>query len=429
MNKTNWFDVLVLVMVVLTVLVAPTQWALKIKMGAEHTVADVGLSPADLMLALTALVWGIGVLVRAQLRRLRWPPLAAWVFVLLCVPSVFWGPSMRRGAAELVQYVEYFLVAYLVFVNTIVTRRAKIAVLAALFVGLGVNTLLAWRMYTTVLYSDALLADVAGLLGNRNIFGVYLCLLVPLAGALALLAAKVYTKAVGVLLVVLSVGIILAGGPFLGLLVGLGVLVAMWRFRYLPVYFALVLLVVLVGLPVLRYNNRQLLTESVFMYNEQGSSEEYRVAKRYLEWQAALKSLDPSQPPYFSRADYFQKTLLGHGIGLYEKEVERFMGTMPRAPQAALEQDTQNQYLVLAVSCGFPAALAFMWLLASYAHRARMSLLTSPDRLDKAITCGFIAGIVAIAVAGNFAPVIVRGVGLVLVCLAAMATGRKVTAR
>jgi len=52
-------------------------------------------------------------------------------------------------------------------------------------------------------------------------------------------------------------------------------------------------------------------------------------------------------------------------------------------------------------------------------------MLTSPDPTDKALAAGLLVGIIALAVAANFALVLVRGVGLVLVCLAAMTTARK----
>ncbi len=143
MNRTNKLDVIVLVCVALTMLLAPTQLAVRIKAGPAHTVADVGVSPADIMLAVTALIWGIGVFAYKRWSQLRWPPAAAWVFLLLCVPSVFWSGSFKRSAAELVQYIEYFFVAYLVLVNTLVSKRARIAVLVALLVGLSANTVVA----------------------------------------------------------------------------------------------------------------------------------------------------------------------------------------------------------------------------------------------------------------------------------------------
>ena len=429
MNRTNKFDVLVLIMVVLTVLVAPTQMALSLKAGPAHTVSDIGLSLADALLALTALVWGIGVLARGQLRQLRWPPAAAWVFLLLCVPSLFWTGSAPRGAAKLAQYIEYFFVAYLVFINTMITRRARIAVLVALLAGLVVNTGLAYRTYYMIPVDKGFtLSNVAGLLKDRSLFGAYLCLLVPIAGALALFARQIWVKVLGAILVLASAGVMLAGGPFIGLIVGLGVLVAMWNFRALPVYLGLVLVAVLAAMPMMRHDNRQILAESLFMFNEQGKDEGHGVSRRYLEWQAALKSLDPMQPPYAARWDYPRKVVFGHGIGLYEKEIELCWGSLPRANEmneTVLESDTQNQYVVLAITTGFASVLAFVWLLACYAHRARLTLIDSAEPLDKAIAAGVICAVIAIAVAGNFGLFVVRGVGLVLVCLAALAAAQR----
>lgn len=429
MKTTSKFDVVVLVMVVLTVLVTPTQMAIFIKPGPEHTVSDIGLSLADVLLALTALVWGIGVIARGQLRQLRWPPAAAWVFLLLCVPSLFWTASMPQGAAKLAQYIEYFFVAYLVFVNTLATRRARIAVLAALLVGLAVNVFMAYRTYTTEAYSAAFPVHVAGLFGYRNDFGAYLCVLVPVAGALVLLAREIWLKVVGLLLLGAAVSVMLAGGPFLGLLLSLGVMVGWRAFRALPVYLLLVLALVLLILPALRYNNREILTKSLFMYNESGKDEDHRVEKRFLEWQAALKALDPAQQPYRTQMEYYRKVLLGQGIGMYDKEILRFWERMPRPDEDIMEHDTQNQYVVLAISVGFPAALAFIWLLASYGCQARRSLLNSEDDIDQTIAVGAVCAIVATSVAGLFGLIIVKGVGLVLVFLAAMAAAPKTSTR
>lgn len=359
MNRTNKLDAVVLVCVVLTMLVAPTQLAIRIKAGSAHTVADIGVSPADIMLAVTALIWGIGVLVYKRWGQLRWPPAAAWVFLLLCVPSIFWSGSFKRSAAELIQYIEYFFVAYLVLVNTLVSRRARIAVIVALLVGLTANTAIAYKWYFVWLYDEALPDTVGGFLSNRNIFGAYLCLMVPVAGALVLFARRTWVKIVCAALALAPFAVMLAGGPFIALLVGIGVLVSLWRFKMLPAYLGGALALILLVLPSLKHNNLEILADSVFMYNEQGKTEGHRVLKRYLEWQAALKSLDPGQPPYETPPDYPKKIVFGHGIGVYEKHIERFWGAMPTPVEDIIEPDTQNQYVVLAVSSGFPAALAF----------------------------------------------------------------------
>ncbi len=425
MNRTNKLDAVVLVCVVLTMLVAPTQLAVRIKAGPAHTVADIGVSLADIMLAVTALIWGIGVLVYKRWGQLRWPPAAAWVFLLLCVPSVFWAGSFKRSAAELVQYLEYFFVAYLVFVNTLVNRRARIAVLVALLVGLSANTAVAFLQYSRMQTGDPV--GIAGLLGNRNIFGAYLCLMVPVAGALTLFARRTWVKIVCAVLALAPMAVMLAGGPFIALLVGIGVLVALRKFSALPIYLAGAFVLILLVLPSLKHNNLDILTDSVFMYNEQGKTEGHRVLKRYLEWQAALKSLDPAQPPYTTRLDYTRKVLLGHGIGVYKNHIERFWGAMPTPIEDIIEPDTQNQYVVLAVSSGFPAALAFVWMLVTFARRAGLGLAgpaTQAKPLDKALLVGVLAGLVSVAIAANFALVIVRGVGLILVCLGAMAAAQ-----
>ena len=408
--KTNKFDMLVLAMVVITLLTVPTQW----------TVSDVGIEPAAIMMALTALVWGVGVLVRRQLGTLRWPPLAAWVFLGLCVPSLAWTANFSRGLVELLQFIAYFFVAYMVFVNTLVTPRAKKAALVALAAGLLANVAYAFRMYVTTLNVQHLPVDVAGLLGNRNVFGVYLCLLVPLAGAVALYSRPAWTRIIGAVLALISLGVVLAGGPYLGILVGLGGLVGCWRFRYLPVYIAFALTFTLFALPAMRHDNLRIMSESVFMYDEAVSPSDHPVQVRYLEWQQALKSLDPEQPPYVTKGDYYQRVLLGHGIGMYERNVARFRGALPYPDANVIEPDSQNQYVVLAITSGFPAALAFVWLLATYGYGACRTMLAGREPMDRAIAAGVIASMIAVAIAANWALVIVRGTGFIIAALAAM---------
>lgn len=417
MNRTSAWDWAVLIGVVLTVLAAPTQYSLRIPTGAAHTFADIGVAPADVLLAVTAVVWGIGVLAQRRLGSLRWPPPAAWIFLALCVPSVFWAGSRMRALAELAQYFAYFFVGYLVLVNVLATSKRRAAVVYALLVGLALNLGLAAWQYL----AGQSAVQVGGALANRNLLGAYFCLLVPLASATDFFTGRVWLRLAGAILAVAPLFFIMAGGPFLALLVSLGIIIGIRNFRMVPAYLAAVVVLVIFIFPALPRNNAVELSRSLFLYDEQATDEGHQVARRYLEWQAGLKSLDSRQAVHTDRGTYIRHMLLGQGLGVYEKEIGRLWGAMPDPKENVVEPDSQNQYVVLAVSAGLPAALAFVWLLVTYARGGWSALSSASAPLDQALAAGTLAAMVAIGLAGFFTVAIARGVGLILVTLAATA--------
>jgi O-antigen ligase len=131
--------------------------------------------------------------------------------------------------------------------------------------------------------------------------------------------------------------------------------------------------------------------ESVALYDESGAP-----TRRYPEWQAAASMI-------------LTNPWLGVGPGSYQRQVGPYYERVPNATGPA-EPDIQNLYLVLAASCGLPALLAFLAMLSTAAGAA-----------VGARRAGVAGALAAFALAAVWHPLLVRGIGLPLAFLLALA--------
>lgn len=366
--------------VLVTLFIAPTQWALEVR-------PKFYLSPADLALAFTAGVWLLDILTTREWRRLL--PLPPWPSLLL----------VALALKDLAQYAEYFLLGHLLFAAYLrssphACRHALLALVASTAVTLAL---------AAVQYADAS-ADalhVRGTFGSRNVLGGYLALALPLFFGAALSARLVWPVRLALaLLLAVGLAVTLSGAAYFAVAGAVACLAAARGPKvFVPVAAALVAWQALV-LPRLPRENDLAHFQSVALYGGGGA-----VERRYPDWQAAY-SMALTHP------------WLGVGLGNYQKHVGQYYDNVPRQTGPS-EPDIQNLYLVLAASAGFPALLAFLALLSCAARAAR----SAPD------TGGFAAAL-ARAAAGSLAafaftaiwhPLLVRGIGLPLVFVLALA--------
>ena len=126
--------------------------------------------------------------------------------------------------------------------------------------------------------------------------------------------------------------------------------------------------------------------------------------RRYPEWQAALMMS-------------FEKPLVGIGPGTYQKNIGPFYDVIPRET-GPNEPDIQNLYLVMVSTMGYPVLIAFLLLLYAGWNSGRSSA-SSPCARAAA------AAIAAFAITAIWHPLLVRGIGLPLVFMLALARQRK----
>lgn len=382
--------------VLVTLCAAPTQWSLEPR-------PKLHLSPADLTLAATAAVWVFDLLLCRDWRRLlrvpRWPNLC----FLACVTASA-AVAADKGAAlkDWVQYVEYFLVGAMLF-EAYLRDGGPSAVRRAVWVLGGVTAVNLGLALVQYFSSGADVLGVKGAFGSRNVLGGFLALALPLcfAGIFALRNGAL--KAVAAALLIAGLTVDLSGASYFAVI---GVLICLAAMRG-PVFFIPVLAALMtwqsVVLPRLPRENDLVHFQSLALYDGSGKPE-----RRYPDWQAAY-SMALTHP------------LLGVGVGNYQKHVGQYYDQVPRQTGPS-EPDIQNLYLVLAASCGFPALFAFLALFAVAIRDAGKAALSASASSSRAVWALGVAGACgAFAVTAVWHPLLVRGIGLPLIFVLALA--------
>jgi len=377
-----------------TLCIAPTQWSLQPR-------PKLHLSPADLTLALTAAVWLADLLLTREWRRLRLPHWTNLLFVALAALSALTAPDKAAALKDLVQYAEYFLVGALLFEAFL--RGDPRAARQSLGALAGVTALVLGLALTHYFTAATEPLAVRGTFGNRNVLGGFLALALPLVFAGVLGVRSLPLKAALALLLLAGLTVNLSGASYLAVA---GVLLGMAALRgpalFVPVAAALLVWQAAV-LPRLPRENDLTHFQSLALYDGSGS-----VVRRYPDWQAAY-SMTLTHP------------WLGVGLGNYQKHVGQYYDSVPRQTGPS-EPDIQNLYLVLAASAGLPTLAAFLALLASAAGQAcRAGLSPCASRGRAALALGVAGSLCAFGVAAVWHPLLVRGIGLPLVFVLALA--------
>ena len=385
--------------ILLTLFIAPTQWSLEPR-------PKFHLSLADVTLAFTAGVWFLDAVLRREWRRLRPPPCVQVLFVAVAGLSFFAAADKALAVKDIVQLIEFFIVGHILFAAFLREHQGALwQALTVLFVATAINVGVAVWQY----FSDAGVMGVCGTFGNRNVLGGYLAIALPLAFGVLLGARQVWVKAAMGALLITGALVNLSGASYF--IVG-GVLACMAARRghkvFIPVA-ACLLLAQIDVLPNLPRGNDIAHFKSVAVYDEEG-----QVEKRYPEWQAAY-DMTLNHP------------WLGVGMGNYQKQVGQYFGNFSR-PTGPTEPDIQNLYLVLAGSAGFPVVLLFIVLLSGAIRSAR-SAAAHGTGLNAGLGIGAGGAILAFALTAVWHPLLVRGIGLPLVFVLALAqtlaTGEK----
>ena len=381
--------------VLVTLCVAPTQWSLEPR-------PKLHLSLADLALAFTAGVWFLDLLVCRDGRRLlRLPPWPHLLFVGCAAVSALTASDKVAALKDLIQYVEYFLVGALLFEAYLRDGGRQAVRRALLLLGSVTAALLGFALFHYFAAGEDPLA-VRGTFGNRNVLGGFLALALPLCFAGVLGARRGLLKAAFAALLVAGLTINLSGASY-GAVVGVIACLAAVRGPklFVPVA-ACLLLWQIVVLPKLPRENDLVHFQSVALYDGSGKAE-----RRYPDWQAAY-SMTLTHP------------WLGVGLGNYQKHIGQYYDQVPRQTGPS-EPDIQNLYLVLAASCGLPALFAFLAMLVTAARDAGRAMVEQRDVEKIALASGVAGACVAFAMTAVWHPLLVRGIGLPLVFLLALA--------
>lgn len=371
---------------------APTQVGVAVS-GANVTLADILLAAA---FGFSLFSWRT-IRVRAE----------NVVFVALACISALLAADKAGGIRESAQMALYFVAGGAVFSALADDEQWRgIARVAFLACGAVVVAVAIAQYFMPepdrfpFVLRDGL--SVRGTFGNNNVLCGYLCLLAPMAFAEALDAKRGRAARIGCgALAACSVVVALSGGAVIALAIALFAL-ALRRSRLCAAGVALALTAFFVfAAPHLPHDNLYCALDSTMPYRMEAGSARYaddgvhewragESARRYPEWQAAI-------------AMSLERPFVGIGPGAYQKNVGQFFDVVPRATGPS-EPDTQNLYLVIASTMGWPALFALLAM-----------LIGSRAVNGAARNCGADAAIAAFAIAAIFHPLLVRGIGIPLV--------------
>jgi hypothetical protein len=439
--KRDVAGLLVAVLVLLVIVVHPmTSWGIPLGwlgrlLGFSEKIVEKAprFTPDDVFIWLAGALLVLRMILRRDFGVLRSLPVAGVVLVVLTALSMLFAENKLTAIAGVVQYVEYFIVFYLAVACALGTKeRLRLAVLLWLLVGSGV---ILWGLID-YLSAGCDAVHVSGPFQSRNDLSGYLAMLLPFAWGLMLHSRKWGAAVQAVVLAALGLVVMVAGGPWLAALIGMAVITFARSPKLFPLFALGVLALVLAVFPALPRDNARILTTSVYPFDETqreataneaapgfqvlsplGFFEARRLSPRYLEWQAAMKFLTPSayQDLGMSRAEHTRRLLLGVGIGNYQLNIGRYYGFLPKPNANLTEPYTNNLYLVLAMSVGLPAALAFVWLVGTFIRRAVTARRETSDDFLRGVFLGGAGALVGLLVASIFTQTVVHGSGPAMV--------------
>ena len=372
----------------LALLSAPTQYSIT-------PVKGLHVSFSDVVLCIIFGLWLFSRLLRKDwgtiFTSLPWPHL---FLMILAAFSFFVAKERMEAGREIIQIGLYLIAAPLLALDQLKEIQKRKYVLLALIFPCAINVIIASVQYFNLSEADPL--TVKGLFGNCNVFGGYLALMLPLLYVLALKSQSKVVRFLSIFTLLGSMIVNLSGAAFIISAIGI-LLVSLsfsrkLTFATLAVFLAVQVLV----LPHLPRENDIAHFRSVALYDEDGQPE-----RRYPEWQAAVSMV-------------LEYPWLGVGAGNYQRNIGPFYDTVPNATGPS-EPDIQNLYLVVAGSLGLPAVLTLIML---FANAIFTSLKGSKENI---IGVGVAGGIAAFAFTAIWHPLLVRGIGLPLATMLALA--------
>ncbi|NLL84263.1 MAG: O-antigen ligase family protein [Lentisphaerae bacterium] len=399
----------------LTLIISPTQIGFTTKQGGNICFADLLLLPV-------AAVWALGVIVgrrwllfipappsspRTSIWRL-WPQL---LLPFLALTSIAVAANRAEAVKESIQLTLYLVVASFIFYDFLKTGCASNAtaqtlpatykrivwLLLALLLPLICHLSAAALQYLTPTNADL---NVRGLFGNRNVLGGWLALTIPLTLGAAISARRWWVWLLAATAIIATLTLNLAGASYIATALAL-IFVARRHSTALFIAAGVILIAwQCLVLPRLPRENDLAHFRTIALYNSEGSPE-----RRYPEWQAATALL-------------LTHPLRGTGGGNYQREIGRYYDVVPNATGPS-EPDIQNLYLVFAATMGLPGLLTLIAIFANAGFAAGRA--TANTSRHAGLAAGVAGSIGAFAATAMWHPLIVRGIGLPLAAILALA--------
>jgi hypothetical protein len=315
--------------------------------------------------------------------------------------------EVKESLAEIVQWSAYFLIAPWIFVNLLHDRRdgyvsrRQLAIAAFLFavMGSGIVALSQAQKFT--------IGAPFGLFGSPNIYGAFLALAIPFLVENESEDFRAQGRYWIVAAVMIFIALATVVSPWAFIATGIGMVVAVLaRTGGIKLKAYRLALVAALGLVTIGFWNvpgslRSSRSEAVRI----GSAQQ-DVKKQFIEWQAAFGWSTPRERVFAT----------GVGPGNYQLNIGPYYNSLPN--EEKMPPDSNNLYLVQAVSIGVLGLGALLWVVFHFWATAWKAAKKFPTDWLGAGVCAALSSWLFVNL---FHALVVRGVGLVLAFLFALA--------
>lgn len=397
------------------------------------------------------LIWIVGVYRARSERSVRFPPLPVFAFLVVMGLSAVTSSRFSSSFKELVQYIDCFFIAYVMFLNAFDRKSTDGAVSNALVLMLAAVTV--YGGVQLILYNGRWFL-VRSFLDDRNILGAFCAIGSPVLYGFLLHEDR---RVIAMLLSFFTALAIVINSACASLAVMFLVLVLMCllecrvcpcgrgrRSLFYTIPFGAVILVALFarigagdvrdlifeprttegyhrviernigmsarkdGLSIALPDSRVLFVSTSASLSPYGSDvylayvanelrarsrdglidgERDRIKQRFLEWQAALYALG-------------DHPLLGTGPGGYQYWIGLHYRSFPRLN--TLEPSTQNGYLVIASTTGFLGFSCFIWILGYLFRAAWRGMHRDGSARERGLSIGLFGALGSFAASNIF---------------------------
>jgi hypothetical protein len=369
-------------------------------------------------------------------RKIWWPPFPCWALIAALLLSIahsrplinavtesigdaeagfkamvmaFLTKESKEALAETIQFIGYFLIAPLLFVNLIHDTRHTVFISRrrlALWTFFGALSLVA--LFGVVQLAQGQEVPHA-LFGSPNAYGGFCAIVLPLLFA-RLTSARVTTPlAIGLSIaaVVVFAATIVSFWAILTILIALafvGILLRVSLRAFVALAVAGVLLLLL--WPV-QANLKAVRQQSYSLMHQSPETQKWQVKKQFIEWQVAVARLaDPREASFAT----------GAGPGNYQFNIGSYYARLPN--EKKMPPDSNNLFLVQAINIGLLGLATLLWVIYRFAQIAFLALRKYRDDW---LAAGVLGSLLAWMLVNCFHALIVRGTGVTLAFLLALA--------
>ena len=412
-----------------------------------HPIIGINFSLADIIIGIALLIWVVKIAINQDYKNVQLPPKPILWFLGVGMLSFLNAFSVSDWMKETVQLVEYIFFYYLLMLNNlkgISIQKIKNLV----FISTSLVLSIAIFQYA-ILNGDSYL--IRGPFENRNVLGMYLCMVSPLVFAELLGSGSKLRRAWMTALLILTIIVVLSGSALLCIATGIFV-VGFFNGKkvFLRTILGVIIIAVLYPLAMPSKNktaigeflsiyeqgevsksyyrrltilgnlektvllkkdigeNYLLVTNDLFMSaklppirkgnaykDEEGKM---HIKNLYLEMQASLNLIS-------------EHTLLGVGLGNFQNVISTFYKGFKKINTA--EPAQHNGYLVVASTTGVLGLAAFMWIFGFFIE----SSFNAIRKKNEYILTGIIGSLIAIAIQNNFSDVLIAPMMVPLIIL------------